>query len=57
VCAAYVGAAPHELVSQELRANLAGYKNPKELHRVTEIPRSPNGKIRRALLATELGLD
>ena len=39
-----------------LRANLAGYKNPKELHHVGEIPHSPNGKIRRSLLAKELGL-
>jgi acyl-CoA synthetase (AMP-forming)/AMP-acid ligase II len=56
VCAVYVGDAPLELIAKELRANLAGYKIPKELHRVAEIPRSPNGKIRRASLATELGL-
>lgn len=57
VCAVYVGDAPVELITRHLRANLAGYKNPKELHRVGEIPRSANGKIRRALLAAELGLD
>ena len=56
VCAVYVGSAPVEFVTTQLRANLAGYKNPKELHRVDEIPHSPNGKIRRAHLATELGL-
>jgi long-chain acyl-CoA synthetase len=57
VCAVYVGAAPVDLVTRELRAQLAGYKIPKELHRVAEIPHSPNGKIRRSVLATELGLD
>jgi acyl-CoA synthetase (AMP-forming)/AMP-acid ligase II len=57
VCAVYSGAASVELVTRELRAQLAGYKNPKELHRVAEIPHSPNGKIRRSVLATELGLD
>jgi acyl-CoA synthetase (AMP-forming)/AMP-acid ligase II len=56
VCAAYVGAAAPDQVTKELRANLAGYKNPKELHHVAEIPRSPNGKIRRSLIAKELGL-
>lgn len=57
VCAAYVGDATQHVVTESLRDNLAGYKRPKELHQVGEIPRSPNGKIRRALLAEELGLD
>ena len=57
VCAVYVGAAPVAGVSAALRAQLAGYKIPKELHRVAQIPHSPNGKIRRSMLATELGLD
>jgi acyl-CoA synthetase (AMP-forming)/AMP-acid ligase II len=56
VCAVYVGTASRDHVTNELRANLAGYKNPKELHHVAEIPRSPNGKIRRVHLAAELGL-
>ena len=57
VCVAYVGDAPDETVIAALRARLAGFKNPKELHRVDEIPRSTNGKVRRSLLAKELGLD
>ena len=57
VCAAYRGEAPVPRVTEELRTQLAGYKNPKELHRVAEIPHSPNGKIRRSMLAIELGLD
>jgi acyl-CoA synthetase (AMP-forming)/AMP-acid ligase II len=57
VCAVYVGAATEAAVRDALRARLAGYKQPKELHRIDDIPRSANGKIRRAFLATELGLD
>ncbi|MEY2419584.1 MAG: long-chain acyl-CoA synthetase [Actinomycetota bacterium] len=57
VCAVYVGGAAHDVVTQALRSRLAGYKNPKEITRVEEIPRSANGKIRRSRLATELGLD
>jgi acyl-CoA synthetase (AMP-forming)/AMP-acid ligase II len=57
VCVAYAGGAAPERVRAELREQLAAYKNPKELHHVAEIPRSPNGKIRRSRLAQELGLD
>ncbi len=57
VCAAYVGDAPSAAVTAALRAALAGYKQPKELHQVGEIPRTANGKVRRSLLSTELGLD
>ncbi|MBA2609264.1 MAG: AMP-binding protein [Actinobacteria bacterium] len=57
VCAAYVGEAGSDAVTKALRAALAGYKQPKELHCVAEIPRSPNGKVRRSALAGELGLD
>ncbi len=57
VCAAYVGAVAPRDVDTHLREALAGYKRPKELHVVTEIPRSANGKIRRSRLAAELGLD
>ena len=56
VCAAYVGDATQQVVNESLRSHLAGYKCPKEIHHVGEIPRSANGKIRRALLAEELGL-
>ncbi len=57
VCAVYVGAASEDAVTDALRAELANYKVPKELRRVAEIPRSANGKIRRSVLAAELGLD
>jgi acyl-CoA synthetase (AMP-forming)/AMP-acid ligase II len=57
VCAVFVGDAPVARVSQELRANLAGFKNPKELHRRAHIPRSANGKIQRSRLAAELGVN
>jgi long-chain acyl-CoA synthetase len=57
VCAAYVGTAPEDVVKDALRLQLAGYKIPKELHRVEEIPHSANGKIKRSVLAAELGLD
>lgn len=56
VCAAYVGTVDAEVVVKALRLALAGYKIPKELHRVTEIPRSPNGKLRRSRVALELRL-
>ncbi|MDP1794737.1 MAG: fatty acid--CoA ligase family protein [Acidimicrobiales bacterium] len=57
VCAVYVGDAPHDDVRAALRARLAGYKLPKELHHRDEIPRSANGKIRRTSLAADLDLD
>ena len=58
VCAAYVGPATHVGGRRRrARERVAGYKRPKELHVVAEIPRSANGKVRRALLAPELGLD
>jgi acyl-CoA synthetase (AMP-forming)/AMP-acid ligase II len=56
VCAAYVGHLNAADVAAALRPLLAGYKQPRELHHVDEIPRSANGKIRRSLLAGELGL-
>jgi acyl-CoA synthetase (AMP-forming)/AMP-acid ligase II len=56
VCCAYVGSATPDEVATALRRELAGYKNPKELHHVAEIPRSANGKVRRTLIAHELGL-
>ena len=56
VCAAYVGSVAPSAVEAHLRSTLAGYKRPKELHVVAELPRSANGKIRRSRLATDLGL-
>lgn len=56
VCAVYVGHADPDTVATQLRRDLASHKRPKELHVVAEIPRSTNGKVRRSLLADELGL-
>jgi acyl-CoA synthetase (AMP-forming)/AMP-acid ligase II len=45
VVAARGGARPTlESLQQEVRRHLAGYKVPRELHLVAEVPRGPNGK-------------
>lgn len=57
VCAAYVG--PD--LEFEMRAwaadRLSAAKRPKEYHRVDSLPRTTTGKVRRSVLATELGLE
>lgn len=50
VCAAYVGSASSEVVAQWAREQLAGYKRPKEYHRVSELPHTETGKVRRLSL-------
>jgi len=57
VCVAVVGNTDAAAVDAHARAYLAGYKRPKEVHIVNEIPRSANGKVRRSRVASELGLD
>ena len=57
VCVAVVGETSAAAIDAHARANLAGYKRPKEVHMVSEIPRSANGKVRRSRVASELGLD
>ena len=33
-----------ESVQEEARKHVAGYKEPRELHMVSEVPRAPSGK-------------
>ena len=57
VCAAVIGtASPGEIVAHA-RSKLAAYKCPKEIYAVTELPRTPMGKVRRLDIARALGLD
>ena len=56
VCAAVVGSVSGETVQAAARELLAGYKRPKEVHVVAEIPVSATGKVQRHLLAAQLGL-
>ena len=56
VCAAVVGEATADEVLAHARTTLAAHKRPKEVLVVPVIPRSPNGKVRRASLADDLGL-
>ncbi|MEW6270807.1 MAG: AMP-binding protein [Thermodesulfobacteriota bacterium] len=57
VCAAVVGDAEAAELEPWLAERLAPYKRPKRIVRVDEIPHSPTGKVRRARLALDLGLD
>ena len=57
VCAAVVGDVSVEAVRAYAAEHLAVYKRPKEIHVVGEIPRFGLSKVRRHLLAEDLGLD
>jgi long-chain acyl-CoA synthetase len=57
VCAAVVGAVTVDQVMSFAAGRLAPYKRPKEVHLVTEIPRVGLAKVRRHLLAAQLGLE
>jgi len=57
VCAALIGAATPAAVLEHARAVLAGYKRPKDVYVVDDLPRTPTGKVRRSALAAWLGLD
>jgi len=56
VCAAVVGDVRPEAVVEHARAHLAGYKCPKDVYFVDDLPRTGTGKVRRSKLAGELGL-
>jgi long-chain acyl-CoA synthetase len=56
VCAAVVGDASSAELDAWLVERLAPYKRPKRIVAVDAIPHSPTGKVRRAHLATDLGL-
>jgi acyl-CoA synthetase (AMP-forming)/AMP-acid ligase II len=57
VCAAYVGTAKPEHVTDLLRNQLAAYKIPKEIYSVGAIPRTGMDKVPRHRMAELLGLD
>lgn len=57
VCAAYVGTADPDRVTDSLRGQLAAYKLPKELHPVDAIPRTGMDKVPRHRMAELLGLE
>jgi len=57
VCAAVVGTVTEAAVVEHATHHLAPFKRPKEVHLVGEIPRVGLAKVRRHLLAEELGLE
>jgi long-chain acyl-CoA synthetase len=57
VCAAVIGSARPEAVLERARATLAGYKRPKDVYLVEDLPRTGTGKVKRAEVAAWLGLD
>ncbi|GAC1592728.1 MAG: acyl-CoA synthetase [Acidimicrobiales bacterium] len=57
VCAAFVGSASPTTIHEHARAVLAGYKRPKQIIEVTDLPRTGTGKVRRAYVAEWLGLE
>ena len=56
VCAAVVGDVKPAAVVDHARAHLAGYKCPKDVYFVDDLPRTGTGKLRRSQLAEALGL-
>jgi acyl-CoA synthetase (AMP-forming)/AMP-acid ligase II len=56
VCAAVVGDVRSDAVVDHARAHLAAYKCPKDVFLVDDLPRTGTGKVRRSVLAEELGL-
>ena len=57
VCAAVIGSATPGDVLEGARACLAGYKRPKDVYVVDDLPRTGTGKVKRAQLAAWLGLE
>ncbi|MFM8155777.1 MAG: class I adenylate-forming enzyme family protein [Actinomycetes bacterium] len=57
VCAAVVGDVDTEALSAWLRTDLAGYKRPKQVYCVDELPRTASGKVQRLRVAGLLGLE
>ena len=56
VCAAVVGDVDLDALLSWLRTQVAPYKLPKQVLGMHELPRTSTGKVRRSLLAAELGL-
>ena len=44
----------HATLDAHCRAHLAGFKSPKELHIVEELPRNPSGKVLKRVLRDQL---
>ena len=57
VCAAVVGTAAPAAVSEHARRVLAGYKRPKDVYVVSDLPRTGTGKVRRSQVGAWLGLE
>jgi len=57
VCAAVVGNVDTEALSLSLRSSLAGYKRPKDVYAITDLPRTASGKVQRLRVAALLGLE
>lgn len=56
VCAAVIGTVSTDDVVRHARERLAGYKCPKDVYLVDDLPRTVTGKVRRTALVEELGL-
>ncbi|GAC1311898.1 MAG: acyl-CoA synthetase [Acidimicrobiales bacterium] len=56
VCVAVVGTVSPTAVMDAARARLAGYKRPKAVYTVADLPRTGTGKVRRTEIAEWLGL-
>ena len=57
VCAAVIGDATPAEVLSHARTVLAGYKRPKDVYVVDDLPRTATGKVRRSQVAAALGLE
>jgi acyl-CoA synthetase (AMP-forming)/AMP-acid ligase II len=57
VCAAVMGDVDIPALVEDLRSRLAGYKRPKEIFPITELPRTASGKVQRLRVAGSLGLE
>ncbi|HZT65814.1 MAG TPA: AMP-binding protein [Acidimicrobiales bacterium] len=57
VCAAVIGSADPEELRRRAAVSLAGYKRPKDIYVVDDLPRTGTGKVRRARVAAFLGLE
>jgi long-chain acyl-CoA synthetase len=57
VCAAVVGSADQQALSEHARARLAPFKRPKQYFSLAELPRTATGKLRRRALPTSVGLE
>jgi acyl-CoA synthetase (AMP-forming)/AMP-acid ligase II len=56
VCAAVVGGVDDDTLRRHAARHLAPYKRPKAYFHVSELPRTPTGKLRRRDLPATLGL-